>query len=147
MPIYNHILVAIDFSAAADHVLSKALDIAKDSNTKLSLLHVVEYTPPMDYLNDSVLDFDWASQEKVILEHARDKMQQFAKKHDLKNVALEVESGTPKLLISHFIKQHKCDLVVLGSHGRHGLSLLLGSTANALLHAMPCDVLTIKIEK
>ena len=147
MTIYNHILVAIDFSATADHVLSKALDIAQDNKTKLSQLHVVEYQPPIDYLNDSLLNLDWVTEEKAMLDHAKNSMQQFAKKHGLKNAGLEVESGTPKWVISQFVEQHQCDLVVLGSHGRHGISLLLGSTANAVLHAMPCDVLTVKIEE
>lgn len=146
MSLYSHILVAIDFSATADHVLSKALNLARDNKTKISLLHVVEYLPPIDYPNYYLMNANWAEEEKVMLDHARDKMKQFAKNHALKNVTLEVEIGTPKLVISHYVEQHQCDLVVLGSHGRHGLSLLLGSTANAVLHAMPCDVLTIKIE-
>ncbi len=143
---YNHILIAIDFSPAADHVLSKALDLARDNEARISLLHVVEYMPPPDYLSDSLVNTDWIVEEKVMLEHARDKMQQLAKAHALENVTLEVEIGTPKHVITQFVEQHQCDLVVLGSHGRHGLSLLLGSTANAVLHAMPCDVLTIKME-
>ncbi len=147
MSLYNHILIAIDFSAATDHVLSKALELARDNEAKISLLHVVEYMPPLDYLNDSLINTNWIVEEKVILEHAKDKMQRLAKAHALENVTLEVEMGSPKLMISQFVEQHQCDLVVLGSHGRHGLSLLLGSTANAVLHAMPCDVLTIKMEK
>ena len=144
---YSHILVAIDFSATADHVLSKALNLARDNKTRISLLHVVEYLLPIDYPNYYLMNVNWAEEEKVMLDHAQDKMKQLAKNHALKNVTLEVEIGTPKLVISQYIEQHQCDLVVLGSHGRHGLSLLLGSTANAVLHAIPCDVLTIKIEK
>jgi universal stress protein A len=108
---------------------------------------VVEYLPPIDYLNDSLMDINWVAEEKVMLDHAKDTMQQFGKKNKLVDVDLEVELGTPKHEISRYVKEHKCDLVVLGSHGRHGISLLLGSTANAVLHDMPCDVLTVKIEK
>ena len=39
------------------------------------------------------------------------------------------------------------DLIVIGSHGRHGLALLLGSTANGVLHGAPCDVLAIRVGK
>ena len=84
--------------------------------------------------------------EKEFLNQARQLLESLRKKHDLTNVELYVEVGTPKHEISQFIKSHCCDLLILGSHGRHGLSLLLGSTANAMLHAMPCDILTIKIE-
>lgn len=147
MSLYSHILVAVDFSATADQVLKKALAVAQRNKARLSLLHVVEYLPPIDYLNDSLLDLNWIAEEKVMLEHAKDSMQQFASKHKLDDAALEVEIGTAKHEITRYVEQHQCDLVVLGSHGRHGISLLLGSTANAVLHDMPCDILTVKIEK
>ena len=147
MSSYSHILVAIDFSASSEQVLAKARKIAQQNNARLSLLHVVEYLPPIDYINDSLIDVTWVNEEKVMLDHARDRMQQYGKKHKLLNVDLDVELGIPKHEISRYIKEHNCDLVVLGSHGRHGISLLLGSTANAVLHDMPCDVLTVKIQK
>ena len=147
MSLYNHILIAIDFSESSEHILEKALKISQHESTRISLLHVVEYLPPIDYLNDSLMNTDWVAEEQAMLGNAKDKMQQFVNKYNLKDVAQEIELGVPKLVIAQFVEQHRCDLVVLGSHGRHGFSLLLGSTANAVLHAMPCDVLTIKIEK
>ena len=147
MSLYNHILIAIDFSESSEHVLEKALKISQHESTRISLLHVVEYLPPIDYLNDSLMNTNWAAEDQLMLARAKDKMQQFVKKNNLKDVAQEIELGVPKLVIAQFVEQHLCDLVILGSHGRHGFSLLLGSTANAVLHAMPCDVLTIKIEK
>jgi universal stress protein A len=144
---YTHILVAIDFSAAADQVLKKASDIAHRNKAKLSLLHVVEYLAPIDYVNDALLDSNWVVEESAMLEIAKQSLLKFSKKHQLKHAELAVNLGTPKHEIAQFVKEHQCDLVVLGSHGRHGLSLLLGSTANAILHDMPCDILTVKIEK
>jgi universal stress protein A len=43
--------------------------------------------------------------------------------------------------------EQNCDVIVVGSHGRHGLALLLGSTANDLLHGAPCDVLAVRLRK
>ena len=43
--------------------------------------------------------------------------------------------------------EQACDLIVVGSHGRHGLALLLGSTANDVLHGAPCDVLAVHLKK
>ena len=40
----------------------------------------------------------------------------------------------------------KVDLIVVGSHGRHGLGLLLGATANGVLHGANCDVLTVRVD-
>lgn len=42
-------------------------------------------------------------------------------------------------------EEQKADLIVIGSHGRHGLGRLLGSTANGVLQGAPCDVLAVRI--
>jgi universal stress protein A len=42
-------------------------------------------------------------------------------------------------------KERGVDLIVVGSHGRHGLQLLLGSTANGVLHLAECDVLAVRV--
>jgi universal stress protein A len=52
--------------------------------------------------------------------------------------------GRPALEIKAQAKEFGADLVVIGSHGRHGISgVMLGSTANGVLHGAPCDVLTV----
>ena len=147
MSTYTNIVVAIDFSKSADQVLSKACIIAERDKARLSLLHVVEYLPPMDFTNEPLLVNNWLVDEEVLMNQAKTFLQDLSKKHHLKDVALEVRVGTPKHEISTFVKDQQCDLVIMGSHGRHGISLLLGSTANAVLHAMPCDILTIKTQQ
>ena len=143
---YNHILVAIDFSSPSGQILNKARDIASRNNAKLSLLHVIEYVPPIDTVYEPVLSSNWIFDETEMLTQAKSSMQAFGQKHQLTEDQLHTIPGTPKYEISEFVKDHQCDLVVLGSHGRHGLNILLGSTANAVLHDMPCDVLAIKLD-
>ena len=143
---YTHILMAIDFTKSAEQILAKARDIAQRNNAKLSMLHVVEYTPPVDYANDSVIN-NWVVDDREMLEQAKESLQRFRKQHNLKNVDLSVQFGRPKHVISQFVKDQQCDLVIIGSHGRHGIGLLLGSTASAVLHAMPCDILTVKLNE
>ncbi len=48
---------------------------------------------------------------------------------------------------AQFAKQDNIDLIVVGSHGRHGLALLLGSTANGVLHGANCDVLAVRVKE
>ena len=144
---YTHILVAVDFSSSVDQVVAKAGEIAKRNNARLSLLHVVEYMPPITYDYDPVLISNWAVDDEQMLKHAEQSLQNISEKQNLQNAELNVQLGTPKHEISQFVKDNNCDLIVMGSHGRHGISLLLGSTANAILHAMPCDILTIKLEE
>jgi universal stress protein A len=143
---YTHILMAVDFTKSAEQILAKALDIAEHNNAKLSMLHVVEYMPPVDYVNDPMVS-NWVVDDNEMLEQAKKSLQKFSKQHSLKNIDLNVQLGRPKHEISQFVKDKQCDLVIIGSHGRHGISLLLGSTASAVLHAMPCDILTVKIEE
>ena len=54
-----------------------------------------------------------------------------------------IEFGSVKNEVLRLAKELKVDLIVTGSHGKHGLSLLLGSTANAILHGAECDVLIV----
>ncbi|QAX82039.1 hypothetical protein C3B55_00717 [Candidatus Pseudomonas adelgestsugas] len=49
--------------------------------------------------------------------------------------------------INYFTKEQHCNLIVVGSHGRYGLTLLLGSTTNDVLYDAPCYVLAVKLEK
>ena len=143
---YTHILMAIDFTKSGEQILAEALDIAERNNAKLSILHVVEYTPPVDYANDPMV-INGAVDDNEMLEQAKKSLQKFSKQHNVKNVDLSVQFGRPKQVISQYVKDQQCDLVIIGSHGRHGISLLLGSTASAILHEMPCDILTLKIEE
>jgi universal stress protein A len=142
---YKHVLVAIDFSPSSAQVLKKANSIALRNHAKLSLLHVIEYMPPIDTVYEPILTNTWVIDEQIINEQAQQSLQAFAKQHQLTNEQLHTRLGTPKYEISEFVKDQQCDLVVMGSHGRHGINILLGSTANALLHEMPCDILAIKI--
>ncbi|MCW9004646.1 MAG: universal stress protein [Gammaproteobacteria bacterium] len=143
---YQNILVAVDFSDAANTVISKALDMATGEPAKLTLIHVVEYLPPIDIAYEPVLTSSWTIDENELIDQAKNSLKKFSVKHKLENTEQIVVIGTPKHEITQYIKDHQCDLVILGSHGRHGLGLLLGSTANGVLHDMPCDVLAIKIK-
>lgn len=143
---YKHILVAVDFSASAIQVLNKAREISTRNNAKLSLIHIVEYLPPIDSVYEPLLSNSWVIDETKMLEQAKNSLEEFSRQQKLEGAELYTQLGTPKYEISQFVKQQQCDLIVLGSHGRHGIALLLGSTANAVLHEMPCDILAVKIE-
>ncbi len=144
---YNNILVAIDFSKAADIVIQRALDIARRNNTGLTLLHVVEYIPPMDIAYEPVMTSTWAIDENELIEQAQKNMEKFCKLHKLEQNQHKVVVGTPKYEICQFVRENHCDLIILGAQGRHGIKLLLGSTASGVLHEMPCDVLAVKIKE
>ena len=61
--------------------------------------------------------------------------------------AMKLAFGHPRQEIHRVTEEQSCDLIVVGSHGRHGLALLLGSTANDVLHGAPCDVIAVRLGK
>jgi len=142
---YTHILVAVDFSNSSEQVVNKARDMAQSNNARLSLLHIVEYLPPIDSIYEPVLANTWVIDENALLTQAKESLKNFCTKQNLSTAQQHVVLGTPKYEISQFVKDQQCDLVVMGSHGRHGINILLGSTTNAVLHKMPCDILAVKI--
>jgi universal stress protein A len=58
---------------------------------------------------------------------------------------LHILNGSPAHEIHRFANENDVQLIVIGTHGQKGLQLLLGSTANAVLHGAGCDVLSVRI--
>jgi universal stress protein A len=59
---------------------------------------------------------------------------------------ITIEVGPVKAEMISLINKEKIDCLILGSHGRHGFSELLGSTAHSAVHSAPCDVITLRIK-
>jgi universal stress protein A len=137
---YKQILFATDLTEDTAYLVEKVRDIRGLTGAKLSIIHVVEPLPGYSYAYLGIEDI-----EGQLLEEAK---QSIAKLGVKLNVALQdqfVEVGPTKTKILKIADDVKADLIVCGSHGRHGLSLLLGSTANAVLHGAKCDVLTVRL--
>ena len=140
---YAHILVAIDFTDKIESVIGRAQQLVEFNQARMSFIHVVE-PAPVDFLDQSLLvDINL---EELILKNARDKMQQLADKYQIDESHYWIKIGSVKSEILHTVEEQNVDLLVVGSHGRHGLELLLGSTANAVLHGASCDVLAVRIK-
>ena len=140
---YQHVLCAVDLGGENLAVATRAAELAKQYGAKLSLLHVVEYIP-IDLANELVLPQQQEIEDQLV-EQSKKAVASLASQLDLDNVSENVVSGSTKAEIIDFTKAEKVDLIVIGQHGRHGFSRLLGSTANAVLHNAPCDVLAIRI--
>ena len=143
MSIYHNILVAIDISNEAEIVLSRSLALAKVFDAKLTLTHIVEpVVTESDYSLNPTINLDL---EPVLVERANDFLRQMTAKKHVDDVKTIVTVGSPKHEIHRICQEKNCDLVIVGTHGRHGFSLLLGNTANAVLHGTKCDVLAVKV--
>ncbi|MDH5394169.1 MAG: universal stress protein [Gammaproteobacteria bacterium] len=142
MEAYQQILVAVDFNSSIATVIQRAQFIAGFGAAKLSLVHVVE-PAPVDFLDQTMLVN--MNLDEVLLKTARQQMQTLAEKYGVDSADCYIEVGSVKAEIFKQIESLAADLLVVGSHGRHGFALLLGSTANAVLHGASCDVLAVRV--
>ncbi|MGD8429338.1 MAG: universal stress protein [Ectothiorhodospiraceae bacterium] len=143
MEAYRHILIAVDFQPDSDRVAQRALGLAEKYEARLSLLHVVE-NMPVEPGNELMIP-PATSVESELLENAERRLRELADRLGVPRAQHTVAVGHTKYEILDFAREQEVDLIVVGSHGRHGLALLLGSTANAVLHGAPCDVLAVRI--
>jgi universal stress protein A len=142
---YKHILLAVDFDQV-ETIADKAKTLANTYKAELSLIHVVDNMPIPDtgYGGmDATLGIDLTGE---MIAAAKKQLSSLAQKLDVAEDRLWVELGSPKLEITRIAEKNKVDLIVVGSHGRHGLALLLGSTSNGVLHYAKCDVLAVRLK-
>ncbi len=141
---YQHILLAVDYSEQGDYVAGKAKALATHYQAKLSMVHVLDNIPMPDTSYGTVIPLDQDS-EYDLLEAEKARFMQLADRLHIEPINRWLIWGVPKNEIIEIANQQKIDLIVVGSHGRHGLALLLGSTANSILHHAKCDVMAIRL--
>lgn len=140
----SHILVATDLLPNTEIVLQKAKEIADKFNAKLSIIHVVEYLPPI-YSNLELISPFEGEFLQAMEDNARADLTKLADKYNIAPTNRYLEVGMAKHSVLELATKLEVDLLVVGSHGRHSIDLLLGSTANAILHAAKCSVLAVRI--
>ena len=145
IPRYEHLLLAVDFSPETESVVARAAQLKGQCEAKLSLLHVVEYLP-MAYSGDLVLPDD-IDLEQELLEVAKKEMSVVGDRLGVDEADRHIEIGGTGHTILRVAEELRVDLIILGSHGRHGLAALLGSTARMVLNGAGCDVLAVRIKE
>jgi nucleotide-binding universal stress UspA family protein len=135
------ILVAVDFTELGRAAISSALELALALQARVDVLHVLTALEMGDTAGDSV------TQLKQLEEAVRAKL---AREADALAVAGRlgeclIGSGDPATRVLLAASEHAADLIVLGSHGRSGLSrLMLGSTAESVVRRARVPVLVVK---
>ena len=141
---YQHILLAVDFSERCNYVAEKAKSLAYKYQSKLSIIHVLDNIPMPDTNYGTVIELNDDSGYDL-LEVEKAKLKQLGGYVGVSVDQQRLVWGLPKQEIIVFANEQQADLIVLGSHGRHGLALLLGSTVNAVLHHAMCDVMAVRL--
>ncbi|MCP3908663.1 MAG: universal stress protein [Oceanicoccus sp.] len=144
MSTYRKILVAVDLSEEAEQVLQTAADIAEANQAELYILHVAD-TPvsPYGQFPEYAAPVSTAEIRASIFAQLATTVENAGLSREL----ITIDFGRSIDSIIEHSDEYQCDLIVIGSHGRHGIQLLLGSTANGVLHHANCDVLAVRVRE
>ena len=143
------ILIALDATEEAEEVLEGATSLDPRSSAEF---HVITVVPPLlggvSGMDGATFAASWPlrdMEETIVQETARNIRERVAA-FGIPPDRVVTRIGRPAVEIKTYAEKLGADLIVIGSHGRHGMSgLVLGSTANGVIHGSPCDVLTVRI--
>jgi universal stress protein A len=143
---YQKIAVAIDLSSESSAIMKRALDVAAP-DSEIHLLYVQE---PMDSVYMGVVPYGpvfvgMDEVEENLRSELRQKLDNIGEKAGVPETGRHFLNGTPAREIRRFAEEHGMNLIVLGTHGQKGVQLLLGATANSVLHGSSCDVLAVRV--
>jgi len=145
MSIYNKVVLALDLSDEFENIFNKAKAVLKEGG-ELYVIHIME---PLDaiYFSDAYgaasVQFQKAQDEMQTI--TKNRLAEFCKNHGVPESQQSLIIGSPAKEIRKFAEEIEAEVIVVGTHGRHGMGLLLGSTANGVLHGTPCDVIAVKV--
>jgi len=128
-----------DFSAASDSAFRLACSLARDYGARIVVVHVAE--PPVPIYNDGLV----LPPPQTNTEPLRGKLHELMRRDPKVQVEEQFVEGNAALEILRLAEEAKCDLIVMGTHGRTGLGrLLMGSVAEQVVPKARCPVLTVK---
>jgi nucleotide-binding universal stress UspA family protein len=142
----KNVLVATDFSAPSDTALNYARAMARSFGATLHVLHVFEplWITSADVVGGGVA---LATMIQGLEDTARKQLEETVTEEDRRELhatATMVTSESPAREIANYASEHKVDLLVIGTHGRSGISrMLIGSVAEKVVRLAPCPVLTV----
>jgi nucleotide-binding universal stress UspA family protein len=142
---FKKILVPVDFSEPSTRALDAAADLAKDYGAALTIVHV--YEPLAIAVPEGYQLFTEDQLNRMFEELQRElaEQQRRAELAGAPRVDTELLHGFAVTEIQNFAQQCNFDLIVMGTHGRRGLShAFLGSVAERVVRLAPCPVLTVR---
>ena len=143
----HRILVPTDFSADAETAFGCALELSRNFGASVHLLHVVENPLAAGAWSSEMYTAEIAGLQINLIRGARERLRG-AVPPGATNVVVDVRSGQPAREIVGAARELGVDVIVMGTHGRTGLShALMGSVAERVVRLAPCPVLTMGANK
>ena len=139
---YTKIMLAVDLTEESNLVAGRAKALVAAYGAELHIVHVIE---PLSLAYGGDVPMDLSSVQEQIQDQAKSHLRDFGTKMGVDPERQHLIFGRPESEIHRIAEEESADLIVVGSHGRHGLALLLGSTANGVLHGASCDVLAVRV--
>lgn len=137
---YTRILLATDFSDNNQAPIKQAQLLKTRLDASLDIVHVIEPIPAYGYNTSEGL-------ESSFIDSARNELKKIGKPLGLSDEHIHLKFGSVKKQVLALADELNISLIIIGSHGRHGLSRLLGSSAHSIIHQAQCDVLTVRCSK
>ena len=140
------ILVPVDFSPQAERAFGYAATFGQRFNARLGLIHVVDDTVATGAWNTEVFVPDAGDLLESLIANAEKQLVALKQSAAALGVTAEtaVITGRPAHAIVEHAKKGGFDLIVMGTHGRTGLShVVMGSVAERVVRTAPCPVLTV----
>jgi universal stress protein A len=142
---YTTILVAVDLSNESAKVIERAVELADGDVSKLFLTHVVEPVAAAYPIDAYAINMTKLQEEAMAI--AAERLSDIAEKSGIDQDHQFILAGAAATEVRNKAEELGADLIVIGSHGTSGWKLLLGSTANKVLHGAPCDIMTVRVGK
>jgi universal stress protein A len=141
---WKKICCAVDLSESSRAAMEEAADLARRFQAELTVLHVYEVPSAVEKRMEASTS---PAVEQAVLERQRvlDTWRANAERIAGRPVCSSVVPGHAALEITGFVRDGGFDLLVVGTHGRHGLErLVLGSVAERLVREVTCPVLVLR---
>ncbi|HEY5921825.1 MAG TPA: universal stress protein [Kofleriaceae bacterium] len=140
----KHILVPTDLSEGAEEALDYACELAREFGATVHLLHVIGIptlgVPELGVALTSTVIDSMVRENQIALEQLADR-----KRHLGTFGQVLLRTGDARDVINRTAKELGADLIVMGTHGRRGVSrALLGSVTETVVRSAPCPVLTVR---
>jgi universal stress protein A len=146
MPLH-HILVPVDFSPRSRYALRYALTLAARWPASVQALHVLPPPARLELAFDAWLGRPMPRTSHEAVDRAEEQMSLLLSSLPKDDVVVRtrLEPGDPAAPIVRVATEDEVDLILIGTHGRTGISeWLLGSVAKTVLTCAPCPVLTLR---